>query len=234
MSDDASDVTKALAAFGAPAIRYHSFGQAQVRPSSVVLPRRIVPPASGNAVTEQAEPVAAPEPVPALRAAPVAGSVQAASVREPDSGRSSLFPAVSTAAPPPRPLAEWAAPVVPAVPIASVVPAAPVPRPIPPPPMIAPLPPPAIGAAIMQPTIAPRAVVPPMLSIPSPDVKAAVFPDAPLLQAAAAGQPPFSVSLPSPAPISAGTRLALRNLPRIFEFLAASPPRAGFPSPRGA
>ena len=28
MSDDANDVTKALAAFGAPSIRYHSFGQA--------------------------------------------------------------------------------------------------------------------------------------------------------------------------------------------------------------
>ncbi len=40
MSDDANDVTKALAAFGAPSIRYHSFGQAQIKPSSVVLPRR--------------------------------------------------------------------------------------------------------------------------------------------------------------------------------------------------
>ena len=41
MSDDANDVTKALAAFGAPSIRYHSFGQGQVKPSSIVLPRRV-------------------------------------------------------------------------------------------------------------------------------------------------------------------------------------------------
>lgn len=39
-TENANDVTKALAAFGAPSIRYHRFSQSQVKPSNVVIPRR--------------------------------------------------------------------------------------------------------------------------------------------------------------------------------------------------
>ena len=68
MSDDANDVSKALAAFGAPSIRYHSFGQAQIKPSSVVLPRRVTPATPEGFVTRQDE-LLAPEP-PLVMSAP--------------------------------------------------------------------------------------------------------------------------------------------------------------------
>ena len=68
MSDDANDVSKALAAFGAPSIRYHSFGQAQIKPSSVVLPRRVIPATPEGFVTRQDE-LLAPEP-PLVMSAP--------------------------------------------------------------------------------------------------------------------------------------------------------------------
>ena len=113
MGDDSSDVTKALAAFGAPAVRYHSFGHAPLRPSSVVPPRRVpAPPAEPPASPMiQHEPVAAPEPRPSPHAVPprMTTPVPAPAARE--AGRTSLFPPVPTTAPPPRPLAEWAAPI---------------------------------------------------------------------------------------------------------------------------
>ena len=76
MNEDSSDVSKAMAAFGVPKIRYHSFGQTTVRPAGMVQPRRVVSrvgrPAGPAAEpdTRQEEPEAAPEPSPALVSAP--------------------------------------------------------------------------------------------------------------------------------------------------------------------
>ncbi len=134
MSEEASDVTRALAAFGAPSIRYHSFGQAQIRPSNVVLPHR-TPPAEllqdsvpddtmPLVAVKQSEPVASPEPMPGFIPAPRPVSALSSPVpplRAPIPVRGApLFPAIPTMAPPPRPLAEWAAPVAPAAPVLAV------------------------------------------------------------------------------------------------------------------
>ena len=107
MSEDSSDVMKALAAFGAPAIRYHSFGQSPVRPSSVVLPRRVALAPEPVLTKRQMEP--APEPLPWLRAAPPAHPAPPPAIHQERSP--SPIPSDPSAAPPPRPLAEWAAPV---------------------------------------------------------------------------------------------------------------------------
>ncbi len=116
MSDDANDVTKALAAFGAPSIRYHSFGQAQTRLSNIPAQRPAVVAPLASPVVGETEPVAGmtrqDEPVSAPEMLPPAGSVPrpmpaVASATRP----APLFPSSSTVAPPPRPLAEWAAPV---------------------------------------------------------------------------------------------------------------------------
>ena len=70
--DSANDVQKALAAFGAPSLKYHSFGPSQVKPSSMVVPRRdVVAPLQPMApvappVVRQSEPDAAPEPMRAM------------------------------------------------------------------------------------------------------------------------------------------------------------------------
>lgn len=57
-TEDANDVTKALAAFGAPSIRYHRFSQTQVKPSNVVIPRR-------EPLTPLPVPIVAPAPLSA-------------------------------------------------------------------------------------------------------------------------------------------------------------------------
>ena len=77
MSNEADDVSRALAAFGVPKIRYHSFGQSKVRPASMMQPRRRVgrePELRASSEPEpeiqQDEPVAAPEPLPVPVAIP--------------------------------------------------------------------------------------------------------------------------------------------------------------------
>ena len=121
MSEDANDVSKALAAFGAPSIRYHSFGQATVKPSGIAAPRRPAATALPPTVVEtenfvaQPEPVAAPEPMMETRIAPVPMVAPRPSPvfrEQPAMRPAPLFPPTPTVAPPPRPLAEWAAPVV--------------------------------------------------------------------------------------------------------------------------
>ena len=79
-SEDANDVAKALAAFGAPSIRYHSFGQGRPKVGPVpAVPPDVVKPAVVPAapapfsppLLRQAEPEAAPEPfLPSPAAAP--------------------------------------------------------------------------------------------------------------------------------------------------------------------
>ena len=68
-SEEANDVTKALAAFGAPSLRYHSFGHQRLKPAA--LPPRPTPLPSVNSaaplpgpapILRQSEPEAAPEP----------------------------------------------------------------------------------------------------------------------------------------------------------------------------
>ncbi len=121
MSDDANDVSKALAAFGSPSIRYHSFGQSSVKASVLAPPRRpavttLPPTVSGTeALVAQPEPVAAPEPTLETRIvpAPIVVARPSPVLREPPALRPApLFPPTPTVAPPPRPLAEWAAPIV--------------------------------------------------------------------------------------------------------------------------
>ncbi len=240
MSDDANDVTKALAAFGAPSIRYHSFGQGQIRPSSIVLPRR---PGQVPAVEDvaadpvlQHEPVAAPEPLPVMAAAPV-------TVARPEPPRPALPPRqveaaqttpTPTVAPPPRPLAEWAAPVTPA-PTSS-----PVPRPA-----VAPMPPiraatPAPAPAMQPAAPAPSTVVPPLFPAPSQN---AAPPPAVAKQVHTVIPTPLPAPQPRPVPAlvaaaplgqdsgtaertvaAAASSRALRD---VFEFLAMGPSRVG-------
>ncbi len=120
MSEESNDVTKALAAFGAPSIRYHSFGQAQARPPGLAAIRRPVlptePPVASPVIVQQTEPVAAPEPLPGppvtSQAPPMVAPRPAPLPAEPVPLRAPLSVAPgATVAPPPRPLAEWAAPV---------------------------------------------------------------------------------------------------------------------------
>jgi hypothetical protein len=121
--EDANDVTKALAAFGAPSIRYHSFGQSQVKPSSVVLPRReSVPPPplqtlghvpAPAPLLRQNEPDAAPEPhAGAMKLAPMPAPLPPSSSPMPPvpAFRRAIDPAAMLSRPapmpPPRPLSE--------------------------------------------------------------------------------------------------------------------------------
>ncbi len=168
---------KALAAFGAPTIRYQKFSHASGRSVAPGQPRRdgsANQPAPPNPEPEptlirQTEPIAAPEqtasllpsvsPVAAVPPAPLQvgetpparqatqASVPAAPMwvaspppvaGYPSTGNARPVPATTptaTVAPPPRPLAEWAAPVAPPVPpprpVAQVPPvAAPVSAPV--------------------------------------------------------------------------------------------------------
>ena len=218
MSEEASDVTKALAAFGAPSIRYHSFGPAQVRPSNVVLPRRpsadAVAAGPGEPLYEQAEPIAAPEPKP-VTYQPYSGSASSVPLEEPQLRKAEnpvltsphtptapprpapLFPATPSVAPPPRPLAEWAAP-------------------------IAPIPPaPQAGAASLPPKIAPMPPPPPHSAAPIPPLPPYVAArpaenTQPDTQAAAPSVPP---AIPAPPP-------DLPPPPRPIPTLVAAAPQA--------
>ena len=75
MGEETSDISRALAAFGAPSIRYHSFGQGQARPPGLTLPRRVaqrpalapVPAAPPRAPASLAPDLAPPIAEPALR-----------------------------------------------------------------------------------------------------------------------------------------------------------------------
>lgn len=123
-TDDASDVTKALAAFGAPSIRYRSFGQVAGRSAPLVMPRPGAPPVAPVMV----EPASVPEPVhqrgPALapepaRVAPPSGRAAATPLAEwapPSAGASSESTPLSHALPqldiPPTPALAAMPPVV--------------------------------------------------------------------------------------------------------------------------
>ncbi len=238
MSDGSSDVTKALAAFGAPAIRYHSFGQAAVRPSSVVLPRQTPP--LETAAPAHLEPVAAPEPVAAVRIAPVAAPLMqkqpphaapapvlvAASVaaapptafaaaasaglaREPTFRRSAFLPMTPTATP--SPLAEWAAPAA-ALQANASRSLPPLLRPEPAPPRAAPA-----RAAAPVATPAPALARPQSPRPPPP-------PSAEPVYGHAAPVVPTPMSRVRRAP---GAPVAALTLPEIFRFLAAVPDTPG-------
>jgi hypothetical protein len=226
-ADEASDVTKALAAFGAPAIRYHSFGHGQLRPSSVVLPSR-----------ERALPAAelalepAPQPIltaaPARLAPPRSHAPLLAPLGSPPPGvpplgaplRHANPPAAEPhVAPPPRPLAEWAAPTSP---------------------LQAPLPPgrpiPIESAAPVTPSFvpstpiaAPRQMVPPTPVAPTPAVVPAPVAPAPVASPPlVAAAPRRSASLPEPVatarPAFAAAPAPARGvLADMFRFLAEGP-----------
>ena len=249
MSDDANDVSKALAAFGAPAIRYHSFGQAQVKPSSVVLPRRVVLP--GEAVpptlTRQQEPDAAPELIPLTTAAheplppPVVEHRHAPTLRQAEPMRAPppiAAASAPTVAPPPRPLAEWAAPVV-----------APAPRPVMAP---SPRPAPSIPAPVPETFLHEgRASYSPATHVSASSQLPVSYPSTPAVQSHLAAEPhgahashttapvhtpaphphsppgrpmPPAAVVPAAAPMHDAARPASvgagRTLQEIFEFLA--------------
>lgn len=210
-ADEASDVTKALAAFGAPAIRYHSFGQAQLRPSSVVLPNLeraalVAEPAVES--TLQGAPLAVPgrltPPMPPPAPPRVHAPLHAPLSPPPrPANPPALEPRV---APPPRPLAEWAAP---ASPLQGL--------PVSPPPL-------SVPAAIPRraPPV-PAAAFPLAPPIPTPPAVAPAPPAPPLVAAA----PRAVASLPDPAPkrplpgaLSAPSR---NDLVEVFRFLAEGP-----------
>ena len=202
MSEESNDVTKALAAFGAPSIRYHSFGQAQTRPPGLNARRPVaatvpVVPAPGASpvLVQQEEPVAAPEPLPVLQSAPQPVPVPLVAPRpapflsEPSAARSTpLFPAGPSIAPPPRPLAEWAAPV-------SSVP-------------IRPQGGPPVGSAE-------SAYVPPPALAP-------VMPTAPMPAPVHTAPPAYAPVAPPATPARVGIPNASSSLPEVFDYLAAS------------
>jgi hypothetical protein len=100
-TEDANDVTKALAAFGAPSIRYHSFGQGQVKPSSVVMPRREpVPPLPLQTLSPSPLPAPSDENRPAA-AIGAHAAPDAARARFPPHDRSGDNPGPAGAAPAP-------------------------------------------------------------------------------------------------------------------------------------
>ncbi len=192
MSEESNDVTKALAAFGAPSIRYHSFGQAQIKSSGTNAMRRpVMPPVSAPSTSPamvQQEPVAAVEALPTsslpqATPIPMVAPRPAPFLAEPAPMRAApLFPSTPTVAPPPRPLAEWAAPVTtsPSRPSAASVP------------------PPAEPVYVTTPPVAAPATPPP------PPPVAYTPPAAPLA--------PGRTTMPN----------SLSSLPEIFDYLAAS------------
>ena len=244
MSDGSSDVTKALAAFGAPAIRYHSFGQTPIRPSSVVQARRAPAPEPGPVV--HMEPTAAPEPVAALRRPSVLAPLMQPRPTQPPLvapalvAGSSMFSAASpafadaiaVAAPPASPPREQTfrrsafLPASPAV--------APLPRPLAEwaapaaaddaarslPPLLRPEP----AQLRNDPAQAAAPVVSPVLPAltrmqsprPPPPVVSSLRDPAPIIQA--------RVSRVRPAP---GGPVAALSLPEVFQFLAAIPGAPG-------
>ncbi len=213
MSEDANDVSKALAAFGAPSIRYHSFGQGSVKPFPIAAPRRpaatALPPTASEteAFVPQAEPIAAPEPVVEARVAPapMAAPRPAPLLRESPATRPPpLFPPTPTVAPPPRPLAEWAAPL-------NSIPARP---PVVPPVVNVP----SVTVAPLESFSAPAAPYVEPRPVPSLLPEAAQAPAAVNYPASSSG----AVLAPSPTARRALTANAYSSLPEIFEFLAAS------------
>lgn len=217
-TDDANDVAKALAAFGAPSIRYHSFGQSQVRPSPIVPPPRdtiaaaiapvfapapianppvVQPPdlpgeRELGPLLQQEEPEAAPETVPGL--VPVelravdAGPAWARPVKTDGLAAPQPGTVSATVPSPPRPLAEWAPPMAA----------------MPPPNQVAPMmtPPRAKAAGNAMPPAPPSVPVPTMIAAPVPPV-----PPAP---------PPPHFAKPAPEPV-------LQTTPAVIPE-AASPP----------
>ena len=129
MSEESNDVTKALAAFGAPSIRYHSFGQAQSKQPGA---NPVRPPGCRDRAARDDGPAgrqsdlraaggagrSAVEPMPTARMlpepeAPMSTPRPAPFLSEPRpcAGRAAVSVHRPSVAPPPRPLAEWAAPV---------------------------------------------------------------------------------------------------------------------------
>ena len=219
MSDEANDVTKALAAFGAPSIRYHSFGQASIRPSSVVLPRRVQSPAPPDTLppaVEQQEPVSAPEPV--VRSAPtpppVAESRPVPMLRQAEPVRMPPAEPSPTVAPPPRPLAEWAAPVGQPAPRAMVS-TAPLVRSSNPAPNFPPAPPPI--------------VVPPLFPSASTQRSAPQAPPMPSPESPAWHQPP-SVRGSAPLPASPGLVAAPSGIASTNAAQGSAAPATAAPS----
>ena len=246
--EDANDVTKALAAFGAPSIRYHSFGQSQVKPSSVVMPRReAVPPlplqtlgtvSPSAPLLRQNEPDAAPEPH--LAAVPLAVNPAplppAPSPMPPvPAFRRTIDPATVLSRPapmpPPRPLSER--------PLGSLSPssafAAPAPNPNAPPPSAAFAP-----SAFPPPASAPRSLITPVSPAPVavPTGALSSLEPAPRPESQTIGAPP-SMTRPVAAPAamrvdrsaiaepvrtSATQQMSkIRNLREIFALLATAP-----------
>jgi hypothetical protein len=230
-SEDANDVTKALAAFGAPSIRYHSFGQGQVKPSSIVMPRREpMPPAPLQALG----PLPAPAPLPPLAfqeplvTPPLLRQAEPDAAPEPQIVPAPLAPALSpmppvpafrrtidpatvlarpTPMPPPRPLSERPlgslTPSAAPAPMASFTPAAP--NPNAPPPLM-----PSVSA--FHPS-GPAPTAPPAYSpvpAPSPSPTASLG--------------PLPTPMPVPRPASDMARAPVDFVPPAVGFSRPSPP----------
>jgi hypothetical protein len=229
--ENANDVTKALAAFGAPSIRYHSFGQGQVRPSSVVMPRReVLPPVV--APTLAPAPVLPPVPAPSPQSVPVAPPL----LRQPSSVDQTVLietrvVEARVAATQSTPAAPLPMPPVPAF-RRTVEPAVAPPRaaPMPPPrPLIDRLVAPSIPAARSAPEtpsvtsefISPTPTVgsASVPTIPEPPVTTTDYYRRPAEPGASAPLPSFEPSVESRAGSSPA---ALHTLKEIFAFLASA------------
>ena len=234
ISDDANDVTKALAAFGAPSIRYHSFGQGQVRPSSVVLPQRDV----AAAPTPRAA-AANPRPAPIPQ--------QAAPSPRPAPNPQQAAPSPRQAGPSPRqdepPVAHEPRPPTPMPPVPAfrrtLDPAAVAPRPLPA--TQFPSHPTPLGALVRAPAFMAQPAPAPIHHAPPPALHAA------LARASHAPPPAFAEAPPQrrqepPAAASAPPRAAVpafqpstasprrQTLADIFALLANAP--ASDPAPQ--
>jgi len=223
-ADEASDVTKALAAFGAPAIRYHSFGHGHLRRSSVVLPSRDRALPTAESASEPAHnltPVAAPTTL----APPRTHAPLAVPLGSPPLGASLRHTNPPVAEPrvalPPRPLAEWAAPTSPVqapvapswpMPIESAIPTAPL--------FVSP-------SRSSTPIASPRQMAPPPPAPLAPSPVAPPPPPPPLVAAAPRGL----AALPEPVlamrPVFAAVPVpAGGTLVDVFRFLAEGPEAA--------
>jgi hypothetical protein len=240
--EDANDVSKALAAFGAPSIRYHSFGQSQVKPSSVVMPRRdpaaTLPPQTLTAVPapapllRQNEPDAAPEPHSAtVKVAPAPLSPTASPMPPVPAFRRAIDPAAVLSRPapmpPPRPLSDR--PLGSLTPSAAFVPLAPNPN----------APPPVAFAPTAYPAPSPNKIVTPApaaasthaLSSMEPAPRPASDSVAPTMvnrPAVAPAMEPVAMKTDRPAILEPSGNLAasqtskFRNLRDIFALLATA------------
>ncbi len=223
MSDQASDVTKALAAFGSPAIRYHSFGQSAARPSGAAPLRRVNwptrPPEQQPAAerVQQAGPVVAPELGPGV---PPHTTAHPAWQETP---QPAPLPSPDVAAPP-KPLAEWAVPVT--MPVTMLLGSAMMPQPRLPPAFPQPeAAPPAAMAAL--PLAHAPSVAPPSLS--RPDTASVVYPLPCSTMAPSRALAPVPVTAKQSAAGLAGSvgLSPASTLPEIFDFLASATSRNG-------